>query len=75
MTTIAPYAKSVTGAAIAGLGALGAALTDGAVSPAEWVTVAVATLTASLLVWAVPNVDPAGEHQDDSAQPPRPYTY
>jgi hypothetical protein len=49
------YAKAVTGALIAGLTALLPALDDGAVTAAEWVVVAVATLGALGLVWAVPN--------------------
>lgn len=75
MTKIAPYAKAITGAAIAGLGALGTALTDERVTSAEWVAVATATLTASLVVWAMPNKDPEANHQTESVQPPRPYTY
>ncbi len=49
------YAKAVAAAVAAGLGALGTALADGAVSPAEWVAVALAALVASGLVAQVPN--------------------
>ena len=75
MNKIAPYAKAITGAVIAGLGSLGTALTPDldnvvSVTPGEWVAVTTATLTASLLVWAIPNKDPEGEHQDESTQPP-----
>ncbi|KXK61947.1 hypothetical protein AWW66_10930 [Micromonospora rosaria] len=49
------YAKAITGAAVAGLTALGTALTDGQVTPAEWVGVAIATLGALGAIWAVPN--------------------
>lgn len=75
MKNIAPYAKALTGAVIAGLGSLGTALLpeeSGAVivTAGEWVAVASATLTASLVVWAIPNRDPNAEHQDESVQPP-----
>jgi EamA domain-containing membrane protein RarD len=52
---ISQYAKAVVGALVAGLTALGTALLDEAVTPAEWVAVAVAALTALGVVWAVPN--------------------
>ncbi len=50
-----PYAKAIVGAAVAGLTALGTALADNQVTPVEWVTVAIATLGALGLVYAVPN--------------------
>ena len=53
MRKFAPYAKAITGTIIAGLGAFGTALTDGMVTGAEWVTVAVVTLTASYAIWRV----------------------
>lgn len=55
------YAKALAAALAGGLGALGTALADGAVTPAEWVAVALATLVASGLVARVPNKpsDPA----------------
>lgn len=68
MTKLAPYAKAITGTVITGLGALGTALTDGGVSPVEWVAIATATLTASLAIWAVddgrrtPPAGPAGDN-------------
>ena len=49
------YAKAVVAALLAGLGALGTALVDNQVSPAEWVGVAGAALAALGLVYAVPN--------------------
>lgn len=54
-----PYAKAITGAAVAGLTALGTALADDRVTTFEWVGVAVATLAALGLVYAVPNKRPA----------------
>lgn len=51
----APYAKAITGTVVAGLGALGTALTDGTVTPVEWVAVATTALTASLAIWSVTN--------------------
>lgn len=73
-TSIAPVAKAVTGAVVAGLGALGTALIadesgNVAVTAGEWVAVATATLVASYAVWQIPNEDPAAEHQDESVQP------
>lgn len=49
------YAKAIVAAATAGLGALGTALADNVVSPAEWVIVATAALGALTLTWAIPN--------------------
>lgn len=70
MTGVLPYAKAIVGALVAGLGALGTALTDGAVSAQEWVAVASATLVALGVVFGVPNRDPQAAHQDESVQPP-----
>lgn len=49
------YAKAIVAALIAGLTALGTALTDETVTTAEWTAVAVATLVALGAVWGVPN--------------------
>lgn len=49
------YAKAIVGAGVAGLTALGTALADGTVTGPEWVGVAIATLGALGLIWAVPN--------------------
>lgn len=68
--TLAPYAKAITAALVAALTCLGTALTDGTVTASDWVAVALALLTALYAVWAVPNADPTGEHQDESVQPP-----
>jgi hypothetical protein len=70
MSKIAPYAKAVTGAAIAGLASLQQALGDGVVDAGEWTGVAIAILSGLALVWAIPNKDPQAEHQDESVQPP-----
>ncbi|MEV0425380.1 hypothetical protein [Micromonospora sp. NPDC050495] len=50
-----PYAKAIVGGAVAGLTALGTALADDRVTASEWVGVAVATLAALGIVYAVPN--------------------
>jgi len=55
------YAKALTGAAVAGLTALGTALDDGAVTTGEWVVVAIAAIG---VVWAVPNRPPADPTRD-----------
>lgn len=49
------YMKAIVGALIAGLTAVGTGLDDGAVSGAEWLGVAIATLGALGVIWAVPN--------------------
>lgn len=49
------YAKAIIGAVLAGLAVVGTALTDGSVSPAEWVDVAVAALTVFAGVFGLPN--------------------
>lgn len=69
MNSFAPYAKALTGALIAGLASLQQALGDGAVSAEEWTGITIATLSGLALVWAIPNKDPEGEHQDESVQP------
>lgn len=53
--TAKEQAKAVVGGVLAGLTALGTALTDGAVSPDEWVAVAVATLGTYAAVFGVRN--------------------
>lgn len=60
---VSRYAKSVVAALVAGLTVLAAALTDDAITPAEWVQIAVAVLGA-IGVYAVPNKPPAGEAAD-----------
>ncbi|WP_198940591.1 hypothetical protein [Micromonospora sp. CB01531] len=50
-----PYAKAIVGGLVAGLTALGTALADNQVTTVEWVGVAVATLAALGIVYAVPN--------------------
>ena len=70
MNKIAPYAKALTGALIAGLASLQQSLDDSTVSAQEWTGIAIATLSGLALVWAIPNRDPEAEHQDESVQPP-----
>jgi hypothetical protein len=54
--SVRSYAKAITAALIAGLGALGVALTDGGgVSSAELLTIGIALLASGGLVSAVPN--------------------
>jgi hypothetical protein len=50
-----PIAKAIVGSAVAGLGSLAVAIQDDKVTPGEWVTVALAALTALAAVWGVPN--------------------
>lgn len=49
------YAKAITGAIVAGLTALLPAFDDGAITPKEWIIVAIAVLGGAGFVWAVPN--------------------
>lgn len=53
--SIKPYLKAVVGALVAGLGTLATAMADDAVSTAEWVAVAIATLGALGIIYATPN--------------------
>lgn len=55
---IGSVAKAIAGGIAAGLAALGTALTDGAVSPAEWVAVASAVLAGTGIVYASPTNAP-----------------
>lgn len=50
-----PYAKAITGAAVAGLTAAGTAVADGVISPAEWIGIAIAVLTTGGAVFGVTN--------------------
>lgn len=71
MNKIAPYAKAIIAAIVAGLGSLYQALDgDQAVTAQEWVAVASTTLAALVAVFAVPNRDPKAQHQEESVQPP-----
>ena len=70
MEKIAPYAKAIIGALVAALASLQQALDDGQLTASEWTAIAIAFLTAAVLVFAVPNKDPEAAHQDESVQPP-----
>lgn len=59
--SVKPYLKAIVGGLVAGLTALGTAMTDDTVSTAEWVAVAVATLGALGVVYATPNGAPSSE--------------
>ena len=77
MEAIAPYYKAVTALLVPFLTLIGAALletSDGGstVMTNEWIAAVVAALLAGGAVFAVPNRDPEGEHQDESVQPPTP---
>lgn len=55
MSNLGKYTKAIVGAIIAALSAYQVAQADGVVTQNEWVTVAVAFLTALGIVWGVPN--------------------
>lgn len=72
---IAPYYKAAAALAVPFLGSIGSALLDDSaggsnITASEWVTAVVLGLVAGGAVFAVPNKDPEGEHQDESVQPP-----
>lgn len=52
---IAEYRKAIAGFLVPALGALGVALEDGAISPTEWVAIAVAALGSSYAVYRTEN--------------------
>lgn len=54
---LAERMKAIIGAIITGLGTLSVAYSDDHISNQEWITVAIATLTALGGVWAVANKD------------------
>jgi len=72
MEKVAPYAKAVVAALIAGLASAQQAL-DGNndIDGSEWIAVALATLVGLGAVFAIPNRDPQAMHQDESVQPPQ----
>ncbi len=75
MNSIAPYAKAVVAFLVPFLTQVGAALvetSDGgtAITGNEWLTALLTSLAAAGVVYAVPNKDKSGEHQDESVQPP-----
>ena len=55
MSNLGKYTKAIVGAIIAGLSALQVAQADNVITQQEWITVAVAFVTALGVVWGVPN--------------------
>lgn len=55
MDKIAPYAKALIGAVVAGLASAQQALDDGVISPAEGVGIAGAVFAGLVLVFSIPN--------------------
>ena len=51
------YLKAIYGAVVAGLGALATAYVDNVISGAEWIAIALVTLTAFGAVWGVKNAE------------------
>lgn len=54
MDKFKPISKAIAGGLVGALTALGTALIDGAVTPAEWVSVALAAIIGSGIVYAAP---------------------
>jgi hypothetical protein len=72
---IAPYWKAVTAFISPGVVGLVAAVQDGSpggssITGPEWVGIAAACILTGGAVFAVPNKDPRGLHQQESTQPP-----
>lgn len=55
MSAIAGYWKAIVAAVSSGLGAAGVALTDGHITSAEAIAIAIAVLAPGGVTWAVPN--------------------
>ena len=75
MNAIFPYLKALFGFLTPGAVVLGSAVTETSqagttITSAEWVTAIVACIVTGSLVFAVPNKDPRGTHQEESTQPP-----
>jgi hypothetical protein len=51
--------KALAAAVSAGIASYGVAVADGTVAGDEWVTLVVAAIGAGLVVWAIPNKEPA----------------
>jgi hypothetical protein len=69
------YFKTIVGFLVPGAVILGSAVqevSDGGanITQAEWVTALVACVVTGGAVFAVPNKDKHGQHQDESVQPP-----
>lgn len=74
MKRLAPYYKAVTGILVPFLTTLGAALVESSdggstITAHEWIGAVVVGLVGGGAVFAVPNKDPHGTHQDESVQP------
>lgn len=67
--SIAPYAKAVAGGVIAGASAA-VPLVDDGLTTSDVLVIAIAFVVGLGGVWAVPNKDRQGLHQDESVQPP-----
>lgn len=66
---LAPYAKAVIAALLAGLASLQTAmLEDGRVSNNEWIIVAIAVVSALGLVWGVPNTPKETKPQEGKVE-------
>lgn len=63
--SVQPYAKGITAALLAVLTVLSVTLP----AAPDWVTIALAVLSAPA-IYAMPNLDPRGEAQDESTMPP-----
>lgn len=69
MKNIAPYAKALVGGIVSGLGAAATALTDGVVTPVEWITVILAFIAGTGIVYAVPNTNPKESTPTETSKP------
>lgn len=72
-TKLSPYAKTFVAFLLAGLTALGTAMTDGKVTQNEWVAVAISALSTTSAVHTVPNSAKPEKKADEPApaDPPK----
>lgn len=69
-----PYAKAVVAFVVPGAVVIGQSVMESSpggerITAAEWATALVACIVTAGSVYAVPNRDPEGAHQDESAPP------
>jgi len=55
MNKLKPYAKAVVGGIVTGLGTAATALTDGGITPVEWITIILSFIAGTGFVYAIPN--------------------
>jgi hypothetical protein len=71
---MSPYSKAIVGAVVAALTTFVASIQGRPeienLGTVDWLIIIVSAVVAGLSVFAVPNKDPQGRHQDESTMPP-----